>query len=153
MDLHIGDQAPDFTAQDENGTEVKLSDLRGHSVILYFYPKDQTPGCTREACSFRDNMERIAAKGVKVWGVSVDSMESHRRFKEKNSLNFPLISDTKRVITNLYGVSKNLMVTSLARRTTFLIDKEGIIREVWRDVQVSGHVDEIMEMIRELGMV
>jgi thioredoxin-dependent peroxiredoxin len=152
MKLKVGDIAPDFTAPDQDGNLQPLSSTRGKTLVLYFYPKDETPGCTKEACNFRDSFQRIAAKGVTVWGVSVDSVASHKKFHEKYQLNFTLISDADRKISQAYDVLKSLLVTSLDSRTTFLIDKGGVIRYIWESVQVAGHVDEILGKIDELGL-
>jgi peroxiredoxin Q/BCP len=152
MKLKVGNIAPNFTAPDQDGTMQSLNSTRGKKLVLYFYPKDQTPGCTKEACSFRDSFQRIAAKGVTVWGVSVDSVASHKRFHDKYQLNFPLISDSDRKISAAYDVLKSIVVSSLDRRTTFLIDKDRVIRYIWENVKVAGHVDEILSKIDELGL-
>jgi peroxiredoxin Q/BCP len=152
MKLKVGDIAPDFTAPDQDGNPQSLHSTRGKMLVLYFYPKDQTPGCTKEACSFRDSFQRIAAREVTVWGVSVDSVASHKKFHDKYQLNFPLISDADRKISAAYDVLKSIVVSSLDKRTTFLIDKDGVIRYIWENVQVAGHVDEILGKIEELGL-
>lgn len=130
---------------------IRLSKFKGKShVVLYFYPKDNTPGCTKEACSFRDNMARLTPYGISVLGVSTDSVTSHQRFRDKFNLNFPLISDKSTKIARTYGVLPQGKKT--AQRTTFLIDKEGKIRFIWPRVKVAGHVDEVLEKIQELGL-
>src|ERR1700749_5311104 len=132
--LQEGDKAPDFTANDQNGTAVSLADFKGKTVILYFYPKDDTPGCTAEACDFRDNYQSLIGKGYAVIGVSTDDEKSHKKFETKFSLPFPLIADPDKKIVETYGVwveknmyGKKYMGTA---RTTFLIDANGIITKV-----------------------
>jgi len=146
----IGDKAPDFTSPTDDGSELTLSGLRGNIVVLYFYPRAGTPSCTKEACSFRDNMIRLSGMGVKVVGVSTDSVKRQSGFKAKNELQFPLIADTEQNVVTLYNVLKS--ETSSAQRSTFLIDREGIIRFVWPKVRVPGHVDEIISKIEELKL-
>ena len=149
--LSVGDQAPDFSLNDDTGSKVRLKDFRGKKLVLYFYPKDSTPGCTQEACDFRDNMNRVAATGAAVAGVSADSVESHRRFKEKQELNFPLLSDPDRQALEAYGVwqMKSLYGRSFMGivRSTFLINEKGVITHVWPKVKVTGHVDEILKAL------
>ena len=143
-----GDPAPDFSLPADDGRTVKLSDLRGKKVVLYFYPKDDTPGCTKEACGFRDNLARATTKGAVVLGVSRDTTASHGTFRTKYDLNFPLLSDENGRVTEAYGVwkEKNLYGrTSMGIvRTTFLIDEKGRIARVWPKVKVDGHVDEVL---------
>lgn len=146
------DIAPDFRLPglDENGEEraYSLEDFRGRALVLYFYPKDSTPGCTREACSFRDNMARLLKEGVIVVGVSPDSIASHKRFREKEGLPFPLLSDPERKTAEDYGAygDKKMYGKTVKGiiRSTFLIDENGVIKKVWRSVRVDGHVDEVM---------
>jgi peroxiredoxin Q/BCP len=146
----VGQSAPDFKAPIDDGTELHLSDLRGNIVVLYFYPRAGTPSCTKEACSFRDNMIRLTGIGVKVVGVSTDSIKRQASFKAKNALQFPLIADKEQKIVKLYDVLKP--ETGSARRTTFLIDREGKISFIWPKVRVLGHVDEIIAKIQELTL-
>lgn len=146
----IGDAAPDFTGITDDNTELQLSQFRGNIVILYFYPRAYTPGCTQEACSFRDNMIRLVGMGVKVIGVSTDSVKRQAGFKAKHELSFPLIADADKNVVNLYGVKRAGI--GIANRVTFLIDREGIIRYVWPKVKVKGHVDEIIAKIEELKL-
>lgn len=149
--LKIGDKAPDFEAETDKEEKIRLNAFIGKNhVVLYFYPKDNTPGCTKEACSFRDNMARLTPYGITVLGVSTDNVTSHQRFRDKFNLNFPLISDKSKEIAQTYGVLPRGKQT--AQRTTFLIDKEGKIRYIWPKVKVAGHVDEILEKIQELGL-
>jgi peroxiredoxin Q/BCP len=146
----IGDKAPDFTSLTDDGSELTLSSLRGNIVVLYFYPRAGTSSCTKEACSFRDNMIRLSGMGVKVVAVSTDSVKRQSGFKAKNDLQFPLIADVKLNVVKLYDVLKS--ETGSAQRSTFLIDWEGIIRFVWPKVRVPGHVDEIISKINELKL-
>ncbi|MFX0077701.1 MAG: peroxiredoxin [Candidatus Hermodarchaeota archaeon] len=146
----IGKYAPDFTAPTDDGSELRLSDLRGSIVVLYFYPRASTPSCTKEACSFRDNMIRLTGMGVKVVGVSTDSIKRQSGFKTKNELQFPLVADKELNVVKLYDVLKP--ETGSAQRSTFLVDREGIIRFVWSKVRVPGHVDEIISKIDELKL-
>lgn len=154
MSLNISDQAPDFTADIDGGKQLTFSDLNGKWRVLYFYPKDNTSGCTKEACDFRDNMERITTTGVEVLGVSPDSVKSHDNFKKKHELNFTLISDKEKEICNLYdimGEKKMYGKTYMGViRTTYIIDPDGVIRYVFNKVKVKGHVDEVMEKLNEL---
>ena len=138
--LHIGDMAPDFSLIDETGTTRKLSDFRGQNIALYFYPKDETPGCTAEACSIRDGLADLKNAGITVLGISYDSPESHRAFKEKHHLNFPLLSDSDKAVSKLYNVSGILFPD----RVTFLIDKNGRVVKILKDVNVKDHAHEII---------
>ena len=147
-----GSKAPDFKLAADDGKTYSLSDFRGKKeVVLYFYPRDDTPGCTKEACSFRDSMSRLNKQGVQVLGVSDDDIPSHIKFKEKYSLNFPLLADTDDKVSKTYGVykQKNLYgnVSWGLERSTFVIDKEGKIKKVFRKVKVDGHVDEVMSSL------
>ena len=150
--LKEGDAAPDFTTRDENGNQVRLSDLRGRKVALYFYPKDDTPGCTKEACSFRDNYSAVEEAGVKVLGVSLDDEASHQAFISKYDLPFTLLSDTDRSVSEAYGVYGeqtwgDRKYMGLARKT-FLIDEEGKIKKIFDKVNVESHADEVLEGFR-----
>lgn len=151
--LRVGDRAPEFTARDDSGQEVSLSDFRGKKVVLYFYPKDDTPGCTREACGFRDHYMRLLDRGAVVLGVSTDSVESHRRFKQKYDLPFPLLSDPDRKIVTAYGVwNQKSFVGRLGfgvERTTFVLDEQGVITHIFRKVKVDGHVEEVLAALGE----
>ncbi len=153
--LEIGAKAPSFSAIGNGNEPIILSDFLGKMVVLYFYPKDNTSGCTKEACSFRDNMEFLTSLGVVVLGVSPDSVKSHNNFIEKFNLNFSLISDNEKEICNLYNVlgEKSMYGKKYIGiiRSTFLIDKEGIIRYIWKNVKVDGHVEEIVSKIKELA--
>jgi peroxiredoxin Q/BCP len=143
-----GDAAPDFEARDAEGNAVKLSDLRGQKVALYFYPKDDTPGCTKEACSLRDGHAELKRRGIKVIGVSTDDERSHKKFAEKYSLPFSLLADTDHKVADAYGVygEKKFMGRTYngVHRKTFLIDEEGRIRKVFDKVNVEEHADEVL---------
>ena len=146
--LTEGKKAPDFTLKDDNGQAVKLSALKGKTVVLYFYPKDDTPGCTREACSFRDGFGEIQKKGAVVLGVSPDSVESHKKFKEKFHLNFQLLSDGEKKVVNAYRVWKQKTLYGRKymgiERTTFVIDADGRIKKIFPKVKVDGHYEEVL---------
>ena len=151
--LNPGDKAPNFTAKDHNGETVKLSDLKGKRVVLYFYPKDDTPGCTKEACSFRDADDVYKQKGITVLGVSTDDEKSHQKFISKYELPFTLLADTDKKIVNDYGVwgeksmyGKKYMGTM---RKTFLIDERGKIIKIFDKVKVSEHADEVLKAFEE----
>lgn len=151
--LNEGDNAPDFAATNQNGETVKLSDFLGKRVILYFYPKDDTPGCTKQACSLRDSFDVFESKGIKVFGVSTDDENSHRKFIEKYRLPFDLLADTEKEIVNAYGVygektnyGKKYMGVN---RTTFLIDETGTIAKIFKKVKVEEHADEALAAFGE----
>ncbi|HET6402599.1 MAG TPA: thioredoxin-dependent thiol peroxidase [Candidatus Kapabacteria bacterium] len=146
--LKEGDKAPDFTAIDDSGNHVSLKDFRGKKVVLYFYPKDNTSGCTKEACDFRDNWARIKRKDAALLGVSPDSEKSHGKFKSKFDLNFPLLADEDKKLVNAYGVWKEKSMYGRkymgVERTTFVIDEKGKIAKIFPKVKVAGHVDEVL---------
>lgn len=153
--------APDFTLSAvgsddvvKNG-HVHLADLRGKTVVLYFYPKDDTPGCTKEACSFRDANREMQKRGIVVLGVSADDIDSHRKFAGKYGLSFPLLSDTGTSVSQLYGVwkEKNFYGKKYmgVNRETFLIDKDGIVRKTWHKVTAEGHAEEVLEAVDALN--
>jgi peroxiredoxin Q/BCP len=152
--IEEGQTAPDFTLHADDGRPVKLSDLRGKPVVLYFYPKDDTPGCTKEACSFRDREQDLASKGAVVLGVSPDDVASHGQFRDKYSLNFPLLADTDHQVAELYGAwrEKNMYGKKSMgiQRSTFLIDADGKVRKVWKRVEVDGHDDAVLAALGEL---
>lgn len=151
--LKEGDNAPDFKTADQNGNIVKLKDLKGQRVALYFYPKDDTPGCTKQACSFRDADAVFREKGIRVLGVSIDSEKSHQKFISKYELPFDLLADTDKQIVEAYGVwgeksmyGKKYMGT---HRKTFLIDEKGKIVKIFDKVKVAEHADEVLEAFGE----
>ena len=146
-----GDVAPDFALAADDGSTVKLSALRGKQVVLYFYPKDDTPGCTTEACNFRDNLSMLVGRGAVVLGVSPQDVKTHVKFKEKYSLTFPLLADTDHVVAEKYGVwgtkynyGREYMGIF---RTTFVIDAQGIVKKVFEKVKPEGHALEVAQML------
>ena len=149
--LAAGDIAPDFTLTATDGSPVTLSNLRGKRILLYFYPRDDTPGCTTEACGFRDNLDELAGRGVEVFGISDDDIDSHRRFTAKYDLNFPLLADTDHGVIEAYGawVQKEIRGRSImgADRVSYLIGPSGEIEHVWPAVDPSSHVDQIVDVL------
>jgi peroxiredoxin Q/BCP len=149
--LKAGDKAPDFKLLSENGKEVTLKKLKGHKVVLYFYPKDDTSGCTKEACDFKDSIKVFEKKETVVIGVSKDSVESHKKFKSKYDLPFTLLSDESTKMLSDYGVWKEKSMYGRKymgiERTTFLIDEKGKIKEIWEKVKVPGHITDILSKI------
>ena len=147
----VGDAAPEFELQDTDSQTVRLRDLRGKKVVLYFYPRDDTPGCTVEACSFRDNIGALTEAGALVYGVSTDDVASHGKFTSKFDLNFPLLADTDRTTVQDYGVwveRKRYGRTSMGiQRATFLIDEDGRIAKVWATVKPEEHVAQVLEAL------
>ena len=150
-DLAPGDPAPDFTLPSSTGKSVKLSDLKGKNVVLYFYPKDDTPGCTKEACAFRDNLPKFGSMDAVVLGVSKDSVDSHVGFVQKYGLNFTLLSDEDLKANNLYhtwvekeNYGKKYWGTE---RSTFVIGKDGKLRKIFRKVKVDGHEQEVLSVL------
>ncbi len=146
--LKKGDKAPDFKGKDQDGNLVSLDDFKGHKLVLYFYPKDSTPGCTSQACNLRDNFDFLLKSGYKVLGVSADSEKSHKKFIEKNNLPFPLISDTNKEILKAYDVwgPKKFMGKEFLgiKRTTFVIDEKGTIEEIIEKVKTKDHTAQII---------
>ncbi len=149
MSLQPGDMAPDFSGIDQNGEQIKLSDFRGKKVVLYFYPKDDTPGCTAQACNLRDNYDQLLKEGFVVLGISKDNEKSHKKFIDKYNLPFSLIADTDTKINEAYGVwaEKSLYGKTYwgTNRTTFVIDEEGKIAEVIRKVDTKNHISQIIK--------
>ena len=145
---YVGEMAPDFTAAADSGENITLSALRGKKVVLYFYPKDNTSGCTREACDFRDNLEAFTSKDAVILGVSPDSVKSHQNFKSKYELPFTLVADPEKEIAAQYGVFVEKMNYGRKYmgvvRTTFLIDEAGTIAKVYSKVKVAGHVETVL---------
>ncbi|MBI1774614.1 MAG: thioredoxin-dependent thiol peroxidase [Proteobacteria bacterium] len=154
MSLKLGDKAPDFTLPAAGGGEVKLSALKGKKVIVYFYPRDDTPGCTKEACGFRDNRPNFSKAKAEVIGISKDSVASHDKFKKKYELPFTLASDPETKVIERYGawVEKSMYGRKYMGidRSTILIDEKGVVRAIWRKVKVPGHVDEVLEAAKGL---
>ena len=152
-ELKVGQKAPDFTLADDSGQKVKLSDFKGKKVVLYFYPKDDTPGCTKEACNFRDGFAEIKSRGAIVLGVSADSVDSHKKFKSKFELNFPLLADPDKKMIENYGVWKEKSMYGRKymgiERTTFVIDPQGKISHIFPKVKVAEHYDEVLEALGE----
>jgi len=148
--LAEGQPAPDFMLPDQDGKPVTLSEQRGKWVVLYFYPKDDTPGCTKEACSFRDNLTAIQQLDARILGISVDSVDSHKKFAEKFKLNFPILADDRQQVTARYGVLTNYMGMKVARRSTVIIDPQGIIRKIFPSVKPEDHALEIHRALVEL---
>jgi peroxiredoxin Q/BCP len=146
--LKVGEKAPEFTLPTGDHTTLSLKEFKGKKVVLYFYPKDNTSGCTKEACSFRDNNAAIRKKGAVVLGVSIDSPESHRKFSDKYDLSFPLISDQEKKLVRQYGVWKEKSMYGKKymgiERTTFIIDEKGRIAHIFPKVTVDGHIDEVL---------
>ncbi len=150
--LKEGDKAPDFSLQDDSGKEVSLRDFRGKKVILYFYPKDDTPGCTKEACGFRDNVAKFKSANMMIYGVSRDSLESHRKFKTKYSLPFPLLSDPDTKLAQAYGAwGEKTMYGKKSMgliRSTFVINEDGKIEKVYGNVKAEGHAEELLQFLK-----
>jgi thioredoxin-dependent peroxiredoxin len=152
--LEEGTKAPAFTLAADDGSKVKLSDLKGSPVVIYFYPADDTPGCTREACAFRDRSAELKKLGAKVFGVSPDDVASHVKFRDKYSLNFPLLADPDHAVAEKFGAwrEKNMYGKKSMGivRSTFLIGPDGVIKKVWRSVKVDGHDEKVLEALRQL---
>jgi len=147
--VKVGDRAPDFEGPTSDGTRLGLKDFVGKkNVVLYFYPKDDTPGCTKEACSFRDNLDSVKKMGAEVIGVSLDSVESHKKFASKYNLPFPLISDKEKRVAEAYGVLRDTGTST--NRVTFIIDKAGKVAKVFPQVDVTKHTEEVIEALKAL---
>jgi len=148
MALNIGDQAPDFTLPSEQNEQISLKKLRGKNIVLYFYPKDNTPGCTREACDFRDTLNEFEKHNTVILGISKDSPSKHQKFKEKYGLPFTLLADESGDVCQAYGVinKKSLFGNTFLgiQRSTFLIDAQGKIRAIWRKVKVNDHTKQVL---------
>lgn len=152
--IEEGTKAPAFTLTADDGTKVRLSDLKGSPVVLYFYPKDDTPGCTREACAFRDQKAKLEKAGSVVLGVSADSAESHAKFRDKYDLNFPLLVDADHKVAEKYGAwrEKNMYGKKSMgiQRSTFLIDPAGKVAKLWKRVKVDGHDQQVLDALAQL---
>lgn len=151
-ELAIGDRAPELGIPDQDGKQVTLKDLKGKQVVLYFYPKDDTPGCTQESCDFRDSLAPIKKAGAVILGVSLDSQASHQKFIKKYTLPFPLLSDADKTVAQAYGVYKEKSMYGKKywgiERSTFVIDQDGILKRIFRKVKVDGHVDEVLAALK-----
>jgi len=149
--LKIGDKAPEFSLPSSDRSTSSLKDFKGKKVVLYFYPKDDTSGCTKEACSFRDNLARVRKKGAVILGISADSIHSHGKFIEKYDLTFPLLSDESKETIKAYGVWKEKSMYGRKymgiERTTFIIDEKGKIAHIFPKVKVEGHTDEVLQKL------
>ena len=148
--VDVGDQAPDFSLYDQNSKQQTLSKMQGKWVVLYFYPKDETPGCVAEACSFRDSIVAIRAKNTVVLGVSVDNKESHAEFAKNHQLPFILLADPDGKVASQYGSLRNLLLFKIAKRHSFIIDPKGKIVKVYRNVAPKAHVQEILKDLESL---
>lgn len=155
MSVDVGHKAPSFTLPKDGGGEISLDDFKGKPVVLYFYPKDDTSGCTAEACAFRDALPDFSKVKAEIVGISRDPVKKHDRFKEKYALNFPLASDEEGKVCEAYGtwVEKSMYGRKYMgiERATFLIDGKGVIRNVWRKVKVPGHAEEVLNAAKALG--
>jgi peroxiredoxin Q/BCP len=154
MSLTIGDKAPDFTIATDGGGTFSLLEMRGHNVIIYFYPKDDTPGCTKEACEFRDRLPDFSNSSSKIIGISKDTVAKHDKFKSKYELPFTLGADLEGDVCEVYGtwVEKSMYGRQYMgiERATFLVDKEGVLQGIWRKVKVKGHVEEVLGAVQNL---
>ncbi len=146
MAVQVGDAAPDFFVKDDTGTMRTLAEFRGKKVALYFYPRNNTPGCTKEARSFRDGYSALQEAGIVVLGVSFNSPESHRKFKEKQKLPFILLSDEKKEVAEAYGASGGLLGSLAPKRYTYLIDENGKIVHIFKKVDVKNHAEEVLQV-------
>ena len=154
MSLNTGDPVPDFTLPTDSDGTLSLADLKGEKTVLFFYPKDNTSGCTKEAQAFRDSLDDFAAAGARIVGISKDSVASHDKFKEKQNLNFTLVSDLDGSLCEAFGVwvEKSMYGKKYMgiERATFLADTDGVVRRVWRKVKVAGHANEVLEEVKAL---
>jgi len=146
----VGEAAPDFELSDQNGVKHNLKEFTGKWLVLYFYPKDDTPGCTQEACSFRDDLHKLTALGAQVVGISVDDGDSHAEFAKKYHLPFPLLADKSTEVAARYGALMNLGLVKFAKRYTFLIDPQGKVVKIYEKVETSRHSTEIIEDLKQL---
>ena len=144
MDIKEGDVFPNFSLESDSGTKVSLDNLKGSVSVVYFYPKDDTPGCTKEACSFRDNIDKFNELDIPIYGISVDSPDSHRKFKAKYNLNFPLLSDYEKILVKKLGIKS---LSGVAERVTFVLDKDSKILKVYPHVSPDKHSDELLSFL------
>ena len=149
-ELKVGDKAPNFSLRDQNNLTHELNDYKGNWVVLYFYPKDGTPGCTTQACDFRDAVKRIIASKSVVFGVSLDSVESHKLFSDKNKLPFSLLSDETGEVAKLYDSLRNLLVYKTAKRNTFIIDPRGLVAKIYQSVDPKTHSEMVLNDLGNL---
>jgi peroxiredoxin Q/BCP len=153
--LEEGTKAPAFTLEADDGSKVKLADLKGSPVVIYFYPADDTPGCTKEACAFRDRSAELKKLGAKIFGVSPDDIDSHVKFKSKFKLNFPLLADPDHKVAEKFGAWREKNMYGKKRmgiaRSTFLIGADGVVKKVWRAVKVDGHDEAVIKALQELA--
>ena len=153
--MDVNDKAPEFTLPDQNGKDISLKDLRGKNVVLYFYPRADTPGCTIEACEFRDSYRKIQKTGAVLLGISPDTPKAQKKFEEKFDLPFTLLGDAEKKVANLYGVykEKNMYGKKVmgVARTTFIIGADGKIKHVFQKVKPEGHADEVLAELKKLG--
>ena len=153
--IEPGGRAPAFTLTADDGSKVRLADLKGRPVVVYFYPRDDTPGCTREACAFRDRQAELKKLGAQLLGISTDGTTSHGKFRDKYRLNFPLLSDTDHAVAEKYGAwrEKNMYGKKSIgiQRSTYLIDSDGKVAKVWKAVKVDGHDGQVIAAIKELA--
>ncbi|MGV3606272.1 MAG: thioredoxin-dependent thiol peroxidase [Planctomycetaceae bacterium] len=151
--LEEGAKAPAFTLAADDGSKVKLADLKGSVVVIYFYPADDTPGCTKEACAFRDRFAEIKKLGVKIFGVSPDDVASHVKFRDKFKLNFPLLADTDHKVAEKFGAWREKNMYGKKRmgiaRSTFILDEAGTIIKAWKAVKVDGHDEQVINVVKE----
>lgn len=154
MSIEIGQQAPDFTLKDQEGKDVSLSNFQGKNIILYFYPKDMTPGCTTQACDFRDNYEAFEQYNTVIIGISPDPIERHQKFIAKHGLPFKLLADTEQEVAKLYDVWKLKKMFGKEfygiERSTFIINQAGILQKEFRKVKVKGHIEETLQFVKEM---
>lgn len=154
--IEVGEKAPAFTLTADDGKKVKLADLKGKPVVLYFYPEDDTPGCTREACAFRDRKDEIRKLGAQIYGISPDDVASHEKFRDKYKLNFPLLADPDHAVAEKFGAwrEKNMYGKKSMgiQRSTFLIDADGRVAKLWKRVQVDGHDQKVIEALQAMKM-
>lgn len=153
MTIEVGKAAPDFTLQNQEGENISLSDFKGQNVVLYFYPKDMTPGCTTQACDFRDNYDAFKDLNTVIIGISPDPIERHQKFIDKHDLPFQLLADTEQEVAKQYDVWKLKKMFGKEfygiERSTFILDKEGIIQKEYRKVRVKGHIEETLNFVKE----
>lgn len=153
MTVNVGEKAPDFKLQNQDGEMVSLSQYKGKNIVLYFYPKDMTPGCTTQACDFRDNYDEFTELNTVILGISPDPIERHEKFIEKHDLPFQLLADVDKEVAELYDVWKLKKMFGKEfygiERSTFIIDQEGVVQEAWRRVRVKGHIDKTLAYIKE----